>query len=122
MESTMCAKSATWEGAAWMPTRSSPAKSGRCGEHSRSNVLNVELRQGSPAANRRGEAPTTHTKPAESVPTVKPWPKPWVPHTDQNSPVHAHKPRTGAFISLQINPPQDVEGASGHARGTQRYD
>src|SRR5918992_578095 len=56
MESTMCPKSATGEGAAWVPTRSSPARSGRCGEHSRSNVLNVELRPGSPAAKRRGGA------------------------------------------------------------------
>jgi uncharacterized protein len=29
MESTMCAKSATWEGAAWVRTRSSPARSSR---------------------------------------------------------------------------------------------
>jgi hypothetical protein len=29
MESTMCAKCITWEGAAWVRTRSSPARSGR---------------------------------------------------------------------------------------------
>jgi hypothetical protein len=39
---------------------------------------NVELRPASPAANRRGYPSTTHTRPAESVPTLKPWPKPWV--------------------------------------------
>jgi hypothetical protein len=51
----------------------------------------------------KGRSPyDSHKEPAESVPTRKPWPKPWVPHTDQNSPVHAHKPRT-VFISLQIN-------------------
>jgi hypothetical protein len=87
----MCARTATtWEGAAWVRTRSSPARSGRWWEHSRSNVLNVELRPGSPAASRRGKLSTTHTRPAESVRTLKPWPKPWVPHTDQNTPVHAH--------------------------------
>jgi uncharacterized protein len=80
-ESTMCAKSATWEGAAWVRTRSSPARSSRWWEHSRSNVLNVELRQGSPAANRRGNPSMIHTRLGESVSTVKPWPKPWVPHT-----------------------------------------
>jgi hypothetical protein len=29
VESTMCAKSTTWEGAEWVRTRSSPARSGR---------------------------------------------------------------------------------------------
>jgi len=45
------------------------------------HVLNVELRPGSPAANRRGKASTTHTRPAESLLTLKPWPKPWPPPT-----------------------------------------
>src|SRR5215218_7891839 len=89
MECTMCAKSATWKVAAWVRTRSSPARSGRWWEHSQSNVLNVELRPGSPAANRRGNPGTTHTRLAESVRTVKPWPKPWMPHTDENAPVDA---------------------------------
>jgi hypothetical protein len=35
----------------------------------------------SPAANRRGKPCRTHTRPAESVPTLKPWPKPWPPPT-----------------------------------------
>jgi hypothetical protein len=105
----MYMKSATWEGAAWVTTRSSPARSGRWLEHSRSNALNVELRAGSPAASRRGEASTTHTRHVESVHTVKPWPKPCLPHTDQNTPDHAHKPRTGAFISVHLHaPPLDV--------------
>jgi hypothetical protein len=43
-------------------------------EHSRSNVLNVELHPGLPAANRRGKASTIHTRLAESVRTLKPWP------------------------------------------------
>ena len=68
-----------------MSTRSSLARSGRWWEHSRSNVLNVELRPGSPAASQRGAASTTHTRPAESVRMLKPWPKPWAPHTDQNT-------------------------------------
>jgi hypothetical protein len=105
----MYTKSATWEGAAWVTTRSSPARSGRWLEHSRSNALNVELRAGSPAASRRGEASTTHTRHVGSVHTVKPWPKPCLPHTDQNTPDHAHKSRTGAFISVHLHaPPLDV--------------
>src|SRR5215218_11469375 len=110
MESTMCAKSATWEGAAWVRTRSSPARSSRWWEHSRSNVLNVELRQGSPAASRRGKASTTHTRPAESVRTLKPWPWPTPPHADQSSPVHAHNALSWAFISLHLHAPLQDEG------------
>ena len=45
------------------------------------HALNVELCQGSPTANRRGHPSKTHTKPAESLRTVKHWHKPWVPHT-----------------------------------------
>jgi hypothetical protein len=86
MESSKCLKTATWGGAVWVLTRSSPARSDRWWEHSRSNVLNVELRQGLPAAKRRGNPSTIHTRPAESVRTVKPW----VPHTNKNIPVHAH--------------------------------
>jgi hypothetical protein len=80
----------TWEGGAWVTTRSSPARSGRSGEHSRSNVLNVELRPGSPAANRRGKASTTHTRPAESLRTLKPWPKPWAPLIPTRTPRSTH--------------------------------
>jgi hypothetical protein len=105
MESSMYTKSATWEGAACVTTRSSPARSGRWLEHSRSNALNVKLRAGSPAASRRGATSTTHTRHVESVHTVKPWPKPCLPHTDQNTPDHAHKPRTGAFISVHLHAP-----------------
>ena len=95
-----------------MSTRSSLARSGRWWEHSRSNVLNVELRPGSPAASQRGAASTTHTRPAESARTLKPWPKPWAPHTDQNTLVHAHKPKTGAFEGTGASQgpgPQDLE-------------
>src|SRR5215210_1195308 len=74
MEGTMYAKSASGEGAVWVRTRSSPARSASMWEHSQSNVLNVALRPGSPAASRRGRASTTHTSPAESVRTLKPWP------------------------------------------------
>src|ERR687897_1680190 len=36
---------------------------------------------GPPATNRKGKAPTTHTRPAESLRTLKPWPKLWPPPT-----------------------------------------
>ena len=39
------------------------------------HVPNVELRPGSPAANRRVNPSTTHTTPTESLRTLKPWPK-----------------------------------------------
>ena len=128
----LCAqKSATWEAAAWMPTTSSPARSTRCGEHSRSNVLNVELRLGSPAASRRARASTTHTRPVESVPTVKPRPKPRArliatrtarfTHTSPG-PEHSF-----AYISMhhykrqRETPPQGcVKGLRRHPRGSQR--
>src|SRR5215218_2429387 len=111
MASTMCGKTATWEGAAWVSTGSSPARSGRWWEHSRSNALNVGLPLGTPAASRRGKASTTHTRPAESVRTLKPWHWPTPPHADQSSPVHAHNAQeTRAFISLHLHAaPQHVD-------------
>jgi hypothetical protein len=56
-----------------------PGEEQQMREHSRSNVPNVALRPGSPAANRRVNPATTHTRPAESLRTLKPWPKPWAP-------------------------------------------
>src|SRR5215208_6502164 len=68
------------------------------------HVLNVELRPGSPAANRRGKASTTHTRPAESLRTVKPWPKPWAPliptRTPRSTHIRAGPEQSSACISI----------------------
>ena len=128
MESTMCAKSATGEGAAWVPTTSSPVRSGRWWEHSRSNVLNVELRPGSPVANRRGKPSTTHTRPAESLRTLKPWPKPWQPptRTVRSTHISSGREHSSACISIHHHkmvrpPPRGVKGLRSHPRASQKW-
>ena len=70
----MLAKAASWEGAAWVSTGSLPARGESMWEHSRSNVLNVVLLPALPAASREEKRSTTHTRLAESVRTLKPWP------------------------------------------------
>jgi hypothetical protein len=124
----MCAKSATdGEGAAWVSTRNLPARSGSMWGHSRSNVLNVGLRPALPAANRRGKASTTHTRLAESVRTLKPWPWPTPPRADRNTPVHSHKtqdrrirlPASSCTTPTCRSPCRGVKGLRSHPRSSQ---
>src|SRR5215218_825311 len=86
---------------------------------------NVELRPDSPAANQRGNPSTTHTTFAESVPTVKPWPKTWPPPTRTPRPTHIStgepEHSSAASNTTSLRPaPRGVKGLRSHPRGSQR--
>jgi hypothetical protein len=75
-----------------------PGQEQQMREHSRSNVPNVELRPGSHAANRRVNPATTHTRPAESVRTLKPWPPPT--RTPRSTHISLGPEHTSPYISI----------------------